>query len=202
MLGMVALSIVSDVMSALSIPGGATLSELATKAMDKRRLDAAQVLIEQLRQGNLTFDEQDIDPFVIIALRFARAVDEGVGKENLKLLARVIVGLKKNKALQDNEFSRWAATLSDLTRDEIVALGKAYQLTKASNWNADGADQFWTPFRDAMADGGYSEEQFLAICASISRYGLLLPQSVWGGLIYHPSQWLVELGALAELEAI
>jgi hypothetical protein len=198
---MVALSIVSDVLSAFSIPGGSTLTELATKALEKRRLQAAQVLIDQLRQGLVTFDEADIDPFVLIVLRFARAVDEGVARENLRLMAKVIVGLKKNKAFQDNEFSRWAATLSDLTRDEIVALGKAYQLSKEPIWNADGVDQFWLPFKASMKSGGYSEAQIMAICSSISRYGLLLPQSVLNGLIYHPSQWLVELGTLAELEA-
>lgn len=199
---MVALAIVSDVLSSLGIPGSATLADLANKAVEKRRLEASELLIEELRQGAVSFDEADIDPFVLILLRFVRAVDEGVAKENLKLMAKVIAGLKKNKALQDNEFSRWAATLSDLTRDEIVAIGKAFQLTRTPTFDPDGVDQFWQPFKASMQSGNYSEEQMMAICASISRYGLLLPVSVWGGLIYHPSEWLVELGTLAEMEQV
>ncbi len=197
---MIGLSIVADVLAAMAIPGGATLADLATKTVERRRRDAVQLLAEQIAQGDVLFDEADIDPFVAIILRFARAVDEGVAKENLTLMAKVIVGLKKNKSLQDNEFSRWAATLADLTRNEIVALGKAYALTKLPVSNADGVDQFWPRFKASMGEGGYSEQQTMAVCASVSRYGLLLPKSVWDGLIYEPSEWLAELGSLAELE--
>jgi hypothetical protein len=197
---MLGLSIVSDVLAAFSVPGGATLSEIAEKKIQKRRDDAAKLLTEQIALGAVSFDEADVDPFVSIVIRFARAVDEGVGRENLRLMAKVIVGLKKNRSLQDNSFARWAATLSDLTRDEIVAVGKAYALSKTPTRDAAGNEQFWLPFKGSMEAGGYSEEQIIAICASVSRYGLLLPKSVWGGLIYHPSEWLVELGSLAELE--
>jgi hypothetical protein len=198
---MLGLSIVSDVLAAFSVPGGATLIEIAENKIQKRRDDATKLLTEQIALGAVSFDEADVDPFVSIVIRFARAVDEGVGRENLRLMAKVIVGLKKNRSLHDNSFARWAATLSDLTRDEIVAVGKAYALSKTPARDAEGNEQFWLPFKGSMEAGGYSEEQIIAICASVSRYGLLLPKSVWGGLIYHPSEWLVELGSLAELES-
>jgi hypothetical protein len=44
--------------------------------------------------------------------------------------------------------------------------------------------------------------EVLALCASVSRTGLLVPLGAFGGVIYSDSAWLEELGTLAELEPL
>ena len=48
----------------------------------------------------------------------------------MRLLAQVIVGLKKNKALDPDKFRKWANTLEQLTRDELIVLGKAVAIRR------------------------------------------------------------------------
>ena len=122
-------------------------------------------------------------------------MDEGVAKENLRLLARVIKGLKKNRAVSFDSFSKWAVTLSDLTRDEILMLGFAHQSSLAS----DEATAFWQSVRGAMVNAGYSADEATAIASSLARFGLLVPSPVIGGMIYYPSPWLKEICSLAQI---
>ena len=52
-------------------------------------------------KGKFRLTPQDIDPLIDVIMRFSKAVADGVAQENLCLLAQVIAGLKKNKALAD-----------------------------------------------------------------------------------------------------
>jgi hypothetical protein len=45
-------AIVSDFMAALSIPGSSTLGLAVNKALERRRREAVNVLIEQIGKGN------------------------------------------------------------------------------------------------------------------------------------------------------
>lgn len=38
------------------------------------------------------------------------------------------------------------------------------------------------------------------VASSVARTGLLMPASVWGGLVYVPGPSLIELGHLASLQ--
>jgi hypothetical protein len=40
------------------------------------------------------------------------------------------------------------------------------------------------------------------LCASVSRTGLIIPMSAFGGMVYMPTPWLEELGGLADLESM
>jgi len=53
-------------------------------------------------------------------MRFTKAVADGAARENLHLLAQVIAGLKKNKALEGDKFRKWCSMLEHLTRDELI----------------------------------------------------------------------------------
>jgi len=55
---------------------------------------------------------------------------DGAARENLRLLAQVIVGLKKNKALEPDKFRKWANILEQLTRDELMVIGKAVSIKR------------------------------------------------------------------------
>src|SRR5262245_8022485 len=92
-------AVAGDVLSAFQIPGGNTLVAIAEAAVAKKRREAANILIDEIRgghHGTINFDEHDLDPLIDIILRFSKAVGEGAARENLRLLAQIIVGLKKN----------------------------------------------------------------------------------------------------------
>jgi hypothetical protein len=95
------------------------------------------------------------DPMVDILLRFSKAISDGTARDNLKLLAQVIAGLKKNKALQPDKFRKWAGVLEPLTRDELIVLGTAYRLIKEDP--TLDHDSFWKAFRGRLTEGKYGD---------------------------------------------
>lgn len=136
-------AIASDVLSALQLPGGAFLSKFADKYLERKQKEAAEILIEEIAKGS--FSESDIDPLIEITYRFSKAAADGAARENLRLLAQVIAGLKRNKALNSDKFRKWANILEQLTRDELMAIGKAIALTRKMNTqeNIDTSGEFW-----------------------------------------------------------
>ena len=172
-------AVAGDVLSAFQLPGGNTLSLLGQKYLDKKRKEAAEILISEIQNGYhgpIAFEEHDVDPLIEIVYRFSKAVTDGSAKENLRFLAQVIAGLKKKKALDGDRFRRWAATLEQLTRDELLVLGLGYRLVAARNSKgADASNTFWQDIQSAMETAGFRKDEFEPLCASLSRYGLLVP---------------------------
>jgi hypothetical protein len=199
-------AIAADVMSKFSIPGGNSLSKFADAYLQRRRKEAADILIEEVAKGSsgpINFTESDADPLIEIIYRFSKAVADGAARENLRLLAQVIVGLKKNKALDPDKFRKWANTLEQLTRDELIILGKAIAVSrKIVAAGPDAPNDFWQTLKSELEAGHYPASEIDPLCASVSRYGLLVPVSAWGGMVYMPTPWLEELGALADVEGI
>jgi len=165
-------------------------------------------LIGEIAKGSpepIDFTESEADPLIEIIYRFSKAVSDGAARENLRLLAQVIVGLKKNKALDPDKFRKWANTLEQLTRDELMVIGKAIAIkrefdTGSLQLNVPG--DFWKSLRSALETSGYQPGEIEPLCASLSRTGLLLPASAYGGMIYMPTPWLTELATLADVEGI
>jgi hypothetical protein len=201
-----AAAIAGDVLSAFSILGGNTLGLAGVKWLEKRRLAAADILIEEVSKGHhgaISFEEHDVEPLIEIIYRFTKAVADGAAMDNLRLLAQVIAGLKKNKALDPDKYRKWANVLETLTRDEIIVLGMAYRARKAiQEADPKGANDFWQRLEKSLEAGRYSKAEVQALCASLLRTGLLIALSAFGGLVYMDTPWLVELGDLANLEAV
>jgi hypothetical protein len=200
-------AIAGDVLAAFKLPGGNTLVKAADAWLAKKRKDAAEILINEISNGyhgQITFEEHDVDPLIEIILRFSKAVADGAARENLLLLAQVIAGSKKNKALDGDKFRKWCGILEHLTRDELLVIGTSYSIRKGM---ADFAVQndFWKQLAPALVEAGY-ESEIWALCASVSRTGLLVPSTSHTlatiGTFYVPSPWLVDLGTLADLEAV
>jgi hypothetical protein len=201
-----AATIAADVMSKFNIPGGNSLSKLGDAYLQKKRKEAADILIEEIAKGSpepIDFTESEAEPLIEIIYRFSKAVSDGAARENLRLLAQVIVGLKKNKALDPDKFRKWANTLEQLTRDELIVLGKAVAIRRKIVAAGPGTpNDFWQTLKSELEAGRYPADEIDPLCASVSRYGLLVPVSAWGGMVYLPTPWLEELGALADVEAI
>ena len=114
----------------------------------------------------------------------------------------MIAGLKRNKALQPDQFRKWANILEQLTRDELMVIGKAIAIRReivAAGPNAP--NDFYQRLTKALETSGYKSE-IDALCASVSRTGLLVPASAFSAMVYMPTPWLEQLGQLADVEGI
>lgn len=92
-------AIVSDLLAALGIPGSSTLGLAVSRASERRKRAAIDLLIEEVAKGkteDIKFANEDADELVQMLLRFSSAVDVGAARQNLRLLAQVIFGLKRN----------------------------------------------------------------------------------------------------------
>jgi len=95
-------AIVGDVLSALQVPGSGFFGKLGDKYLERKQSEAAEILIDEVSKGSpepINFTESDTDPLIVIIYRFSKAAADGAARENLRLLAQVIAGLKRNKAL-------------------------------------------------------------------------------------------------------
>jgi hypothetical protein len=105
---------IQETLAAFGVPGASVLERLATAAYEKRVAAARDIFIETLRReglNNLRFAESDADDLVQMLMRFTKASEEGAARHNLKLLAQVIVGLKRNVALEFDKFQTYANVL-------------------------------------------------------------------------------------------
>jgi hypothetical protein len=198
-------AIAADVLAAFHFPGGATLARAADAHLAKKRREAADILIEEISQGYhgpISFEEHDLDPLIETILRFSKAVSEGAARENLRFLAQVIAGLKKNRALDGDAFRKWSGILEHLTRDELLVVDTSHVIAKRiAGTDDDTKDNFWKQLKSALQQAGYQQGEVAALCASVTRTGLLSPGSAFGEIAYTPTPWLEQLGGLADLEA-
>jgi hypothetical protein len=198
--------VAADILSACQLTGGNTLTKFADAYLAKKRKEAATILIEEIASGHhgpIQFDDHDIDPMIEVIMRFSKAVADGAARENLRLLAQVIAGLKKNKALDGDKFRKWCSMLEHLIRDELICIGQGYVIMKRITIADEGAASTFT--KDLIAElksGGYKGGETYALLASVSRTGLLTPVSAFGSMAYLPTPWLEELGDLANIETL
>ena len=196
-------AIVGDVLSALQVPGSGFFGKLGDKYLERKQTEAAEILIEEVSKGSaepINFTDSDTDPLIEIIYRFSKAAADGAARENLRLLAQVIAGLKRNKALQPDKFRKWANVLEQLTRDELLVVGKA--IATKRELEVEPNISFWARLKEDLAASGYQEAEAGSLCASLTRTGLLLPSSGWDQLIYRPTPWLDELASLADVEGV
>jgi hypothetical protein len=198
-------AIVGDVLSLLQTPGSGFLGKLGDKYLERKQREAAEILIEEIKKRAIEpvdFAESDIDPLIEIIYRFGKAVADGAARENLRLLAQIIAGLKSKKALEPDKFRKWCNILEQLTRDELMVIGKAVAIRRKIVAAGPGAqNDFWQQFSAQLEASGYKNVIF-PLCASVSRTGLLLPVSALAGVVYTWSPWLEELGELVDIEAM
>jgi hypothetical protein len=189
-------AIVADFMAALGIPGSSTLGLAVSKALERRRREAVDVLIAEIEKGKkdcIEFTDDEADELVQMLLRFSSAVDAGAARQNLRLLAQVIFGLKRNKTFEYDKFSKWANILQTLTRNEILFLGDAYRLANEPRY------EFWKKLGESLSSN-FSFDERHEVAEALTRTGMISPIPGLGGMQYGVSPGLKELGQLAELE--
>lgn len=193
-----ALAIVQDILDALHMPGGNTLGELIEKEIRERSRAAFEALLDEMQKGRdegVTFDESDAHDFVQMVLRLSDAARKGTARRNLRLLAQVIVGLKRHRLFQFDNFQIWAPMLETLTRDEILVLGAFYRAMQREG-------HAWSLVKFELIPKTFQTEAELGtVGAALMRTGLLVPIPAAGSLVFNPSPRILQLGQLAELKS-
>jgi hypothetical protein len=191
-------AIIRDLLHALHLPGAETLGALVEKEIEERNRSTFEMLLTELqkaRDEGVTFEENDVHDFAQMVLRLHDAALKGAARRNLRLMSEVIVGLKRHRLFEFNNFQRWANVLETLTRDEILILGTAYRLKKK------GVEDVWAGLKEALVPEPFKTNVDLeAVCAALARTGLVLPASAWGGMVYLFNNGVVQLGTLADFE--
>jgi hypothetical protein len=90
-------------------------------------------------------------------------------------------------------FQNGPTILQILTRNEILFLGAAYHIVNET------PDEFWKKIRESLSSN-FSSDECNEVAAALTRTGLILPVSAWGGMAYIASPAPKELGRLAEIE--
>jgi hypothetical protein len=121
----IAIGLLGDALSAkaVAVSGGVSgaVSMGISKMLSKRHKLLQEVVRSEIRQGN--FDRVDEDELISIFFRLIRDAEEGVARNNLRLMARVINGMAEKKELRAPSFLRYASILSSLSEEEITVLG-------------------------------------------------------------------------------
>lgn len=181
----------------MHLPGASVLGRAVNAAYDKRRVAAQEILMEAIkREGieNLQFKEGDADDLVQMIMRFSKAAEAGTARQNLKLLAQVMVGLKRNRTFEFDKFQACANLLETLTRNEILFLGRMYGFYHDNPGKND-----YRAFLDSLSET-FEIREAEALAAALMRTGMLLPISAMGGTNYAPAPRLSEICELAEIE--
>lgn len=197
----IASDVAADVISVMGVPSTA-LRSLLGKFIEKRMEQAFKILLEELKKGKI--DENTAaseDEKISIIYRYGLAAKEGAARKNLRLLAQVICGLARNNRLYTDEFHKYANVLSLLTKDQIYIIGKyasymetyavedeEYRKIRAAAWKA---------FVSEIIPAEYPTEQHvLYIMNQLAGLGLIIQDTVIGGIVYNLSPLFNEIRSL------
>ncbi|MBY0260142.1 hypothetical protein [Methylobacterium sp.] len=197
--GLTAVSFVSDILSAAQLPGSSVLQRAVEKAYERRKQAAINGLLDAIAvvgQENVQFGTEEADELVQMMLRYVKAASEGAARQNLKLLALVIFGLKSNKTLVFDKFQECANVLEDMTRDEILFLGKFYKYLESGE-NENRLVQYLNTI-----DSTEAKRETEMIAASLQRHGLLIPISVFSSTDYIATSKFFNICKLASIEKV
>lgn len=171
-----AIAIATDLAGIVGLGGVA--SQAIKEAIDRRRSQARESLVEAIAEGRADFEVaaiEQIDEFAGIAIRYMRAAEEGTRARNLRLLAIIFARQVSFRKANSEDFAKKAAAVEGLTDDEMQLFGL---------WLATDPHATLHQVREKL---GFSDDQYLSLsttAAAMMRLGLVEPLSAWGGMGY------------------
>lgn len=190
-------TLVSEILSSAGLPGGTLLAKAVEREMERRKNAALELLIDALKQGDeqgVHIDNEDAEQFAGMMLRFMSAAKDGAARKNLRLMARLVIGLKREGPFEDDQFQRWAGILKDMTALEIEIIAECYRVMRKENVVRPWADAF------QALSAHHNRDDILQSAAALLRTGLLVPDILASGMSYEPSSAVLTLGSLASFE--
>jgi hypothetical protein len=202
----------ADTLSAMQFPGAGILGEAAKRALqqrsERRAQEAQHILLEELRNGKAVPQDIPLEEPAAIMLRYSRAIQEGVGRTNLRLLAAVLAGQLASGAVYADDFYRWADVLAGLTTDEIVVLAGYLRHMPEDLRAARGVELGAEVYRGIYGPETDRWGDFEATRGALLRTGLLSISATGGAIgggsnvLFTPTSKLQELGRLVELQGV
>lgn len=167
-------SVFKDIASSVfGIPTSAILELLAGYAR-RRAKEAEDILLSEIRQGVDPLVAANEDEAIAVIYRYMLAVKNGAAHRNMRLLARAIAGLARRDKLFSDEFGKYAHCLENLTRDQILVLGRLHYYKQRLR---DGASsqEVWQPLiKELVPDQFETVEHLMTACVSALPSGLVL----------------------------
>lgn len=180
------------------------------RALLKKRLQAArEVMLEEARGGRSFTTEQDLESGVAMVLRYLRAAEEGAARRNLRLMARVMSGMAESDGLYADEFLRWADIIASLSREEIVVATTLLQMEREQGALGTEPGNIAAQAMITTVDRLVGPGKVFSIraeldqsLASLTRTGLVVPTSGWGGIFYLTTPRMAAFANLSDLETM
>ena len=163
---------IADILSHFGIPT-ATAMQIYSDVLEKRASEALEILLLEVRQGN--FKNVDKNDVISVLARFQRDAMEGVARNNLLLMARVINGMADKQELKAPIFLRYANILASLSKEEIIVLGiMARYKSRPELKNMPSAGEYGMEYKDPEKDELKAKlPNYPAIQQALTRTGLV-----------------------------
>ncbi len=197
----------ADVLAALGLPSS-SFSALFGGFLRGKIDESFGILLEELRAGNMSeLHVASENETVAVCYRYLLAARDGAARRNLRLLAKVMVGLAQRDRLYSDEFNKYAGVLENLTREQIIYLGRYYALYQEEKRKADDEGKAREAAKDRLVDEliphQFPSEQHLEYLVSQAvGLGLLLTSSAWGTLVYRFSPLMDEIAGMADFQEV
>ena len=181
-------------------PTTATLSQLTGIAyqnwLTKKANDAHQILFDELLKGGGLASDVDPDSFFGLLHRYLNATKQGAARRNLRLMAQVLKGsLSQDCGFTPDVFATNADLVASLSRDEIKFLATYWKMYSECLSAFEGKQiqvNTQAKAKDSLVPTIFStEDKFRATAGALTRTGLIVAQSAWGGIRYDatPRLW-------------
>jgi hypothetical protein len=195
-------ALVNDAFSLALVPGGSTAGFFVTTAlsniMAKRAAVARDILLEEVRLGDVPLSAPQIEEGVAVLYRYLRAAQEGAARVNLRLLAQAIAGKASRGDLDASEFLHDANMIGSLRFAEIQLLAKLHQAW-SSEWileNEESARPIaameWVKC-ELVPSVFETYGDLIATAGSVVRTGLLSVAPGLDGMTYFTTLYLERL---------
>lgn len=116
-------AVISDVVSLIGVP-----TETAKCFLNGRQNKLQNIILQEIRDGD--FSKVNKDDIISIVIRLFNDINEGVAKNNIRLLARTIVGLNEKEQLTASKFHYFNTIIASLSYDEIIFLAEVVKFYK------------------------------------------------------------------------
>lgn len=111
------ISLMADAASIMGCP-----TEAARHFLHNRQKALQTIIESEIRDGD--FSNVHKDDLISIIIRLIDDINEGVGKNNIRLMARIIVGLNDKNELTASRFHDFNTILANLSYEEIMFLAE------------------------------------------------------------------------------
>jgi hypothetical protein len=182
----------------------AALSETWQALLNRRAQTARKILTEELQRGNAHLvDIADRDEAAAMVFEYAEAAKRGAARRNLRLIAQVLTNqVAQSPPLYADEFLRWASLLASLSREEIILASTMLRLWShpMARSSVEGTTLAVKDELVGLTKTFPKDNEYEATAFALSRTGLIIPVSGYGGTHHEPTKRLENLARMANLE--